>query len=53
MLPEKSTVLARRRDDNVEMGRNGNKDGTAMKVPLPICFATLRKGVDGDNADDS
>lgn len=23
-----------------------------MKVPFPICFATLRKGVDGHNADD-
>jgi len=24
-----------------------------MEVPLPTCFATLRKGVDGNNADDS
>ena len=23
-----------------------------MKVPLPTCFATLRKGVDGSNAND-
>ena len=23
-----------------------------MEVPLPTCFATLRKGVDGNNAND-
>jgi hypothetical protein len=34
------------------MKRNCNENGTAMEVPLPTCFATLRKGIDGNNAND-
>ena len=34
------------------MKRNCNENSTAMEVPLPTCFATLRKGVDGNNAND-
>jgi hypothetical protein len=34
------------------MKRNCYENGTAMEVPLPTCFATLRKGVDGNNAND-
>jgi hypothetical protein len=35
------------------MRRSCNEDGTAVEVSLPICLATLRKGVDGHHADDS
>jgi hypothetical protein len=34
------------------MKRNCKKDGTTMKNSLSTCFATLREGVDGNNADD-
>ena len=36
----------------LKMKRSCNENGAAMKVPLPTCFATLRKGVHGNNAND-
>jgi len=50
MLPEKSVSPTAKED--IEMRRNCNENRTAMKVPLSTCFAALRKGVDGNNAND-
>jgi hypothetical protein len=54
MLPEKGvnvSQIARRRYQ--KMKRNCNENSTAMEVPLPTCFATLREGVDSNNANGS